>query len=207
MLLYPVLQTADILLYKAQEVPVGEDQTAHLNLARDLAHKFNVKYGQVFPEIRPIYSTHLTASRIKNLRDPSKKMSKSDLDVKGRIDISDSPEVIREKCKKALTDFTSAVTFDPVQRPGVSNLISLHSLFTQKSTQTICDEASSLTTAQYKLVLADVIIEALAPIRTKIDQLMKEELFLKETLSKGAAKANEMASSTLQQVFKCIGFN
>lgn len=125
--LYPVLQAADILLYKATHVPVGEDQAQHLQLAMSLAKLFNHRFGKTFPIIRPLIADD-TSSRIKSLRDPTKKMSKSDPDKRSCIMITDTPEVIKEKLKKAVTDCTSAVTFDPVGRPGVSNLLTMHSM-------------------------------------------------------------------------------
>ena len=205
LLSYPVLQAADILLYKAEEVPVGEDQSQQIHLAQDLAEKFNQVFGDTFPIPRPKFDEH--ALRIKSLRDPSKKMSKSDKDPKSRIVLTDTPDAIREKCKKAVTDFTSQISFDPVNRPGVSNLLTIHSLVTTKSPEDICNEFSTLDTAQYKLVLADVLIEFLKPIQGNMNELLKDESYLNSVLVKGKERGEERAKKTLIEVKNKVGLS
>lgn len=145
--LYPVLQAADIMLYKATHVPVGEDQVQHLQLAQSLAKAFNNRFGNTFPMCQPMIADDASC-RIKSLRDPTKKMSKSDPDPKSCVMITDTPEVIKEKVKKAITDFTSAVTFEPETRPGVTNLLTVHSMVSGKSIQEICDETQSIDTGK-----------------------------------------------------------
>ncbi|XP_011878448.1 PREDICTED: tryptophan--tRNA ligase, mitochondrial [Vollenhovia emeryi] len=196
---YPVLQAADILLYKATHVPVGQDQVQHIQLAQDLAYIFNRQYGQTFPIPHTLISNG-PSQRIKSLREPMKKMSKSHADPKTRLNILDEPDVLLEKVKKAVTDFTSEVTYEPDERPGVSNLINIHSLFTGKTPEEICKEAVGLNTGQYKLVLADVVIEKLSPIRKDILRLTGEPAYLDEILKEGAERATELATNCWTEV-------
>ncbi|PNF20689.1 Tryptophan--tRNA ligase, mitochondrial [Cryptotermes secundus] len=149
---YPVLQAADILLYRATHVPVGEDQTHNLELVQHLAKIFNNRYGHTFPIPKAVVADS-SISRLKSLRDPSKKMSKSEQDPKSRIEITDTPDDILEKCKKALTDFTSEITFDPEKRPGVANLITIHSLFTGLDPAEICEQNIGLDTGRENFYL------------------------------------------------------
>lgn len=145
---YPVLQAADILMYKATHVPVGEDQVQQLQLAQHLANVFNFRFGETFPICHGVIADD-PSSRIKSLRDPTKKMSKSDADPKSRIMLTDTPDQLLEKVKKALTDFKSAVTYDPIERPGVANLLIIHSLMSNgRSVQELCDEAKGMDTGK-----------------------------------------------------------
>ncbi|XP_066991832.1 tryptophan--tRNA ligase, mitochondrial [Anabrus simplex] len=201
---YPVLQCADILLYRATEVPVGEDQVQHLQLAQHLARNFNNQYGAVFPIPKALVGDSHT-SRLRSLRDPLKKMSKSEPDPRSRINLTDTSDSILEKCKKAVTDFTSALTFNPEERPGVSNLITIHSLLSGKSPQEICNECASLDTGRYKLVLAEVIEEKLKPIREETVRLMADPVYLKTVLEKGSEKASLIAEETLLDVKNRVG--
>lgn len=203
--IYPVLQAADILLYRATQVPVGQDQVQHIQLAQDLAYSFNQKFGDTFPLPRSLIFDD-ASKRIKSLRDPSKKMSKSDTDCKSRLDLTDNSDVLLEKIKKAVTDNTSQVTYDPETRPGVSNLIAIHSLLTDKSPEEICKDAQDLDTGKYKLVLADVVIEKLKPIREEISRLLKEPLYLDEVLKIGSEKATDLAIDCYVDVKDKIGF-
>lgn len=146
--LYPVLQAADIMLYKATHVPVGEDQAQHLQLAMSLAKLFNHRFGKTFPLCEPIISDDHGA-RIRSLRDPTKKMSKSDPDKRSCILLTDKPDVIRDKVKKAVTDMTSAVTYEPEARPGVTNLLVIHSMMVKESIiEEICEENEHLDTGK-----------------------------------------------------------
>ncbi|CAL1681676.1 unnamed protein product [Lasius platythorax] len=201
--IYPVLQAADILLYKATHVPIGQDQAQHIQLAQDLAHTFNRKFGQTFPIPHSLISDG-PSQRIKSLREPMKKMSKSHTDPKSRLDILDEPDVLLEKIKKAMTDFTSEVTYQPEKRPGVTNLINIHSLFTGKTPDEICKEAVELNTGQYKLVLADIVIEKLSPIRADILRLTKEPAYLDEILKKGTERATELATNCSEEVMNKV---
>ncbi|XP_063241740.1 tryptophan--tRNA ligase, mitochondrial isoform X2 [Bacillus rossius redtenbacheri] len=148
----------------------------------------------------------LLYSRLRSLRDPQKKMSKSDADPRSRIELMDSPADIREKCKKAVTDFTSAVTFNPVSRPGVSNLITIHSLLSGLSPEDICRDSSGLDTGRYKLVVAEVIAKNIAPIREKVIHIMSKHQYLDDVLESGAEKAVRIARETWNDVKNKVGF-
>ncbi|KAK2576137.1 hypothetical protein KPH14_007466 [Odynerus spinipes] len=203
--IYPVLQAADILLYRATDVPVGQDQAQHIQLAQDLAYSFNKKFGDTFPVPRSLICDD-ASQRIKSLRDPLKKMSKSDKDHKSRLDLMDKPDILLEKIKKAVTDCISEITYEPETRPGVSNLIAIHSLLTGKSPEEICSDAQGLDTGKYKLVLADVVIEKLKPIQEEMSRLLKEQLYLEEVLKVGSCKATELAIDCYSDVRDKIGF-
>lgn len=135
------------MLYRATHVPCGEDQLQQLQLAQHLAKVFNTKFGDTFPKIEPLIGQDYSG-RIRSLRDPSKKQSKSDPNDKSRITLRDTPDAIRMKIKRAITDFTSEVTYDPDNRPGVSNLISIHALTRNVSPQQICEEVRGLDTGK-----------------------------------------------------------
>ncbi|XP_047097979.1 tryptophan--tRNA ligase, mitochondrial [Schistocerca piceifrons] len=201
---YPLLQTADILLYKATHVPVGEDQVQHLQLTQHLAQRFNKRYGSTFP-IPQVILTGGSSSKIRSLRNPSSKMSKSEVDVRGRLQLSDPPEVLRDKVRKAVTDCTSAVTFEPESRLGVANLIVMHSLSSGKSPEEICLAAQGLDTGRYKMVVADAIINKLQPIREKILYYMSRQNELIEILEEGSQKAAAIAEVTWNEVRSKIG--
>ncbi|OAD57258.1 Tryptophan--tRNA ligase, mitochondrial [Eufriesea mexicana] len=207
--IYPVLQAADILLYKATHVPVGQDQIQHIQLAQELAIKFNKIYGDTFPVPHALVTAHVAENageRIKSLRDPSKKMSKSSQDPRSRLGILDQPDVLVKKIKVAVTDCTSKVSYEPKTRPGVSNLVALHSLLTGKSTNQICSEAEGLDTGKYKLVLADLIVEKLTPIREEYLRLIKEPIYLQKILEDGREKAMEIASESWHEIQNKVGF-
>lgn len=201
---YPVLQAADIMLYKATHVPVGEDQIQHVQLTQHLARTFNQKYGNTFPICHAVISDK-SAARIRSLRDPNKKMSKSDVDPKSVINLTDDADVIIEKVKKAVTDFCSDVHYSPETRQGVSNLISIHSLLSGKSVQQICGEAKSIDTGKYKMLVAEEIVEHLRPIRNKINQQLLRRNELVYLLEMGADKARETAAATLAEVKQKLG--
>uniref|UniRef100_A0A146M209 Tryptophan--tRNA ligase, mitochondrial n=1 Tax=Lygus hesperus TaxID=30085 RepID=A0A146M209_LYGHE len=203
---YPVLQAADILLYKSTQVPIGGDQVQHLHLAQHLVHTFNNKYGVTFPIPEYIVEAHSGAGRIKSLREPEKKMSKSHADPKSRIEITDTPEQILSKIKKAVTDFTSSVKYDPENRPGVSNLIDIHALAVGRTRNEIVDEAVGLDTGKYKLRVADAVIEKLSPIRSEFIRLLDSKDYLVNVLADGSSKAERIASRTWEEVKTRIGF-
>ncbi|XP_011504701.1 PREDICTED: tryptophan--tRNA ligase, mitochondrial, partial [Ceratosolen solmsi marchali] len=202
--IYPILQTADILLYKATHVPVGEDQVQHIQLAEHLAQKFNTTYGETFP--MPIAVINKDFGRIKSLRDPLQKMSKSESDTKSRLNLTDEPAVLLNKIKKAVTDFTSVVSYDPENRPGVSNLVSIHSMITGMSPEEICKEVKHLNTGQYKLFLADILIDKLNPIREKIQLYMNQPKYLQKVLHEGTQKAKDIAFKNWLEVKDKVGY-
>lgn len=207
LLSYPVLQSADIMLYKAHKVPVGEDQTPHMFIARDLAEKFNRIYGETFPIPEKLVAPNKFAARVKSLRYPEMKMSKSEPSIKGRIDIFDEPEVVTERIKKAVSDGIGRITYDPDKRPGVSNLISIHSLCTGQTYEEICNEYHSLSTGQYKLKLAEIVVEFCKPFRLKYLEFLKDDAYLYQTMSKGKLKAAEIADETLREVSNRLGLH
>ena len=204
-LAYPVLQAADILLYKATHVPVGEEQLPHINLCSHLANKFNLIIGNVFPIPKAMTASNKSAVRIRSLRKPDKKMSKSDTDERSRIELTDTSDMIREKFKKAMTDMRSEVTYEPNERQGVTNLILIHSLFTGLSPQAIVEDAKNLTTAEYKLVVADVVIESLKPMRDETLRLMNDIEYLDQVFERGREQATVIARDTINQVRELIG--
>ena len=211
--LYPVLQSADILLYKGTRVPVGEDNLQNVELSRRLARSFNNRFcnktNPLFPIPKPILvgdeGSDEGAARIRSLRDPSKKMSKSDTDKKSCIYINDSKEVILEKCKKAVTDCTSQLTYDPNGRPGVSNLISIHSALTGLTPNEICIDCKNLETGKYKLHLAQVLNDHLAPIREHSEYLLNNKDHLESVLRLGEDAAKSIAGQTMIEVSKLVG--
>ena len=211
--LYPVLQAADILLYKGKRVPVGEDNLQNVELSRRLARSFNNRYCKknepLFPIPKPILVSDKDegAARVKSLRDPTKKMSKSDPDTKSCIYINDSPRDIHEKCKKAVTDSTRNITYDPVNRPGVANLISIHSALTGLSPQEICLDCKDMDKVKYKTHLAEIIIKHLTPIREHSEYLMKNRDILDSALKVGEDAARKIAVETMNQVSKLVGLN
>ncbi|XP_059824379.1 tryptophan--tRNA ligase, mitochondrial [Hypanus sabinus] len=201
---YPVLQSADILLYKSTHVPVGEDQLQHLELTQDLARIFNNQYGCIFPIPKAILSE---AKRIKSLRNPTTKMSKSDPQKLATVYINDSAEDILLKFRKAVTDFTSEVTYDPETRPGVSNLITVHTAVTGKTIEEVVQHSKGLDTARYKYVVAEAVIEKFTPIKNEIERLRTEQGFLEQVLYRGAEKAKELAHPFYQEIQKLVGFS
>lgn len=208
LLAYPVLQAADILIHRANEVPVGEDNLQQLHYAQHMQQKFNNKHKtDLFPFPKALLASNFSASRIKSLRQPDKKMSKSEPDVKGRIMILDSPDDIRLKMRKAITDCTSQITYDPEGRPGVSNLILMDSLMTGASVDDICQQNKDIQSAAYKNQLAERLIEFLKPMREKADDLMKSEEEIRRRLRIGNERAVERAEETMCQVRKLIGID
>ncbi|XP_067583539.1 tryptophan--tRNA ligase, mitochondrial isoform X2 [Pseudorca crassidens] len=203
LLTYPVLQAADVLLYKSTHVPVGEDQVQHMELVQDLAQGFNKKYGEFFPVPRSILTS---MKKVKSLRDPSAKMSKSDPDKLATVRITDSPEEIVQKFRKAVTDFTSEVTYEPASRGGVSNLVAIHAAVTGLPVEEVVCRSAGIDTARYKLVVADAVIEKFAPIKREIEKLKTNKDHLEKVLQAGSAKAKELAYPVCQEVKKLVGF-
>ena len=190
--------------FRATHVPVGEDQVQHIQLAQHLARIFNFRYGTTFPICHAVIDNQ-DAARIRSLRNPSKKMSKSDVDTKATISIRDEPDVIVEKIKKAVTDFTSDVTYEPEKRPGVSNLVAIHSLVTGTTVEKIVEEAKSLDTGLYKMRVAEAVVEHLKPIKAKIENRLARKSELIYMLEQGAEKARVQAEETLEDVKQKMG--
>lgn len=207
LLTYPVLQTADILLYKATDVPVGEDNLQNIEEARHLARAFNRRFGDTFPQPEARLVDNSSVNRVRSLRDPSKKMSKSDPDQKSCIYLSDTSDEVVSKCKKAVTDSIGRVTFDLDERPGVSNLIAIHAAFTDQTPDDVCEEVAKLDTGKYKKVLAEVINEHLKPVRENMARYEKDPDLVESILTRGAHSAREIAEETMTEVRHRVGFN
>ena len=202
LLTYPPLMVADILLYSAHLVPVGEDQKQHLELTRDLAERFNKKYAEIFtiPEVR----IPKVGARIMSLQDPTKKMSKSDSNQKGFISMLDEPKQIEKKIKSAVTDSEGIVKYDVENKPGVSNLLSIYSIFSGKTINELEELYEGKGYGVFKGDLAGTIIESLSPIQQRYHELMESEE-LDEILDKGAQQANAVASKMVKKMENAMG--
>jgi len=200
---YPVLMAADILLYQADLVPVGEDQKQHLELTRNLAQRFNFNYSDTFkvpePYIPPV------GARIMSLSEPTKKMSKSDENEKGTIYLDDTDEQIKNKIKRAVTDSGSTIINSP-DKPGIVNLMTLYQVATGKSFNEIELEFEGKGYGDFKPAVADAVADYLRPIRERYLELRKDNSKLKQILNEGAEKARRQSFKTLRKVYKKIGF-
>jgi len=194
---YPVLMAADILLYKADTVPVGEDQVQHVELTRVIARKFNNKFGKYFPE--PKTQLSKSGARIMALNNPLQKMSKS-LGPQSYIALTDSPEIIREKIKTAVTDSGREVKYDIKNKPAISNLLTIYSLFTDKAIFEIEKKYKDKGYADFKKDLAEVIIEGLADFQKKRKDLEKNPAKVKKILADGAKKAQKFSSANIKEI-------
>ena len=187
---------------RADRVPVGEDQFQHLELARQLAYSFNRKFGHTFPEPAAMASP---AARIMSLKNPTKKMSKSDPNQNSVILITDSAEVIERKVKMAMTDSFDGVTFDPNERPGVSNLLSILGAMRGVTPQELVETASIKTPQQLKQEVADEVVGLLDPIARNFSRLENDKAYVDEVIQKGNLRAREIAEETMIEVRKKIG--
>ena len=200
---YPILQAADILLYQADLVPVGEDQRQHIELTRDLGQRFNNRYSEVFniPQAQIIKAL----AKINDLQDPNSKMSKSAASMSGVIELLDSSDVILKKFKSSVTDAGKEIKYDEKSKPGISNLLTIHSAFSGKSITEIENEFSDKGYGDFKTAVAEVVNAELAPIREKTATLMQDPAELMRILKIGGEKANQVASETLKKVYGAIG--
>ncbi len=198
---YPILMAADILLYKAKEIPVGEDQLQHLELARTIAKKFNRLFGATFPEPKAMIS-EIGAVRIKSLSQPDKKMSKSSGEA---IYITDSPEIIRKKIMSAVTDSGKEIVFNKDAKPGISNLLTIFSLFSRIPIKKIETVYKNKTYQEFKKDLSEIIIKNLEPIQKRFKELQKDPSYVKKILSQGEKKAALIAKKTMMEVKKKMG--
>lgn len=201
---YPSLMAADILLYQTNIVPVGEDQKQHLELTRDLAQRFNNKFNDIFavPEIR----VPKVGARVMSLQEPMKKMSKSDTNVKGFISMLDTPKQIEKKIKSAVTDSEGIVKFDKENKPGVSNLLTIHASCSGESIQALEERFAGVGYGEFKQSTADAVLSVLTPIQEKHALLMASDE-LDEILDRGAEKANLVANKTLAKAKKAMGLS
>ena len=201
---YPILQAADILLYQPKSVPVGEDQRQHLELTRDLAMRFNSRFGKTFevPEAHILKET----AKIFDLQDPTAKMSKSTQDPKGLINLMDDPAQITKKIKSAVTDTDGEIRFDREAKPGVSNLLGIFAAVTGKSINSIETEFAGKGYGELKGAVADAVVALTEPMQTRTKELLSDSAELDRLLSLGAEKASEIAEQTLADVYQKLGF-
>ncbi|MBS4539241.1 tryptophan--tRNA ligase [Clostridium sp. D2Q-11] len=200
---YPVLMAADILLYQTDLVPVGDDQKQHLELARDLAPRFNNRYSETFKIPEPMISK--VGARIMDLQDPTVKMSKSAENENGYILLKDDPDTIRRKIKRSVTDSLNRVNYSDEQ-PGIKNLLTIYSKITGEKIEAIEAKYKDKGYKEFKADTAEVIIEGLRPIREKYLQYMNDKKYLEKVYKDGADKAEKTARKTLRKVYKKTGF-
>ena len=200
---YPILQAADILLYQPDFVPVGEDQRQHVELTRDIAERFNKRFDKVFniPQAQIIKSL----AKINDLQDPTAKMSKSAASMSGVIELLDSADVTMKKFKSSVTDDGKEVKFNEKAKPGISNLLTIHSALSGKSIAELEIEFSGKGYGDFKSAVAEVVISSLEPITKRTNELMSDRSELIKILKSGAVKANQVASETLKAAYSAIG--
>ena len=200
---YPILQAADIMLYQAHRVPVGEDQRQHIELTRDLGQRFNSRFGETFtiPEAHIMKSS----AKINDLQDPTAKMSKSSASSAGVIDILDSSDVNVKKIKSAVTDTGKEVRFDEKDKPGISNLLTIHSSLSGRSIAELENEFAGKGYGDFKAAVAEVVTSYFAPVREKTNALLADEKGLLEILDAGSAKARAVAADTLAKTYSALG--
>lgn len=201
---YPVLMAADILLYQADVVPVGLDQRQHLEIARDIAQRFNHAYSPTFRVPEGLYMK--VGAKINDLQDPAKKMSKSAENPNGSIFLSDDRDTILRKFKRAVTDSDSEVRFDAETKPGVSNLLSIYSVFTDKTIAQAEADFAGKGYGEFKLAVGEAVADKLAPIQREQAKLLADKEYLNGVLRSGAERAAHTADRTLAKVYKKIGF-
>lgn len=200
---YPILQAADILLYQPDFVPVGEDQRQHVELTRDIAQRFNSKYKEIFNIPKPEIIKSL--AKINDLQDPNAKMSKSAPSMAGVIELLDTPEATLKKFKSSVTDNGKEIKFDEKLKPGISNLLTIHSALSGKSISDLESEFSGKGYGDFKAAVAEVVIAKLEPISKRTNELMDDPAELSRVLNNGAQKASEVASTTLKAAYSAIG--
>jgi tryptophanyl-tRNA synthetase len=201
---YPILQAADILLYRPHYVPVGEDQRQHLELTRDLAQRFNHRYKKTFRLPEP-YILKATA-KITDLQDPTAKMSKSSSSPAGIVELLDDPAVSAKKIRSAVTDSGSEIRFDPEEKPGVSNLLTIYSALTGRGVGDLEDAYAGHGYGDLKKDLADLVVEFVTPFRDRTLELLDDQRHLSEVLEAGREQATAIAEATLRDVYQRVGF-
>lgn len=200
---YPVLMASDILLYDTDLVPVGDDQKQHLELARDLAERFNNRYSPTFTVPEPLIREE--GARIMSLQDPEAKMSKSDSDVNGYLLLLDDEATIRRKIKRAVTDSIGIVRYSDEQ-PGLKNLLTIYSIFSNEAIEDIVKRYEGEGYGKFKGDLAEVVVEALRPIREKYEEIRSDKEYLEKVYREGAEKADRKSMKILSKVYRKVGF-
>ncbi len=201
---YPVLMAADILLFQAAVVPIGKDQTQHLEIARDIAQRFNNAYSPTFTVPEGVYLK--SAANISDLLNPDKKMSKSAENPNGSIFLSDDKDTVIRKFKRAVTDSDGEIRFDAENKKGVSNLLSIYSVFSDKSIADAEKEFTDKGYGEFKLAVGETVADKLAPIQAEQGRLLADRDYLDGVLKSGAQRAEYTAKKTLNKVYKKIGF-
>lgn len=208
LLTYPPLMVADIILYQTNLVPVGDDQKQHLELTRNFVERFNnrfTKKNEADILTLPEFYAPKSGGRIMSLQDPTKKMSKSDDNKKGFVSLLDDPKTITKKIKSAVTDSSGEISYDPENKPGVSNLLTIYSSFANRPIDELVNEYADAGYGQFKQDIADAVISVLEPMQARYEALMASSE-LDDILADGATKANEVANETLAAMEKAIGF-
>jgi tryptophanyl-tRNA synthetase len=201
LLTYPILMASDILLYDADEVPVGEDQSQHVELARDVAARFNSRYGPTFTLPKAVNPP--VAARIMDLADPASKMSKSASSAAGSLRLLDEPDVLRRKVMRAVTDTDGEVAYDPVRKPGVSNLLAILAACTGQGPESLSGQFSRY--GDLKRAVADAVVVTLAPVRDRYQELSRDPGHIRSVLRAGAARASEQGREKVRQAKAAIG--
>lgn len=201
---YPVLMAADILLYNADMVPIGQDQKQHLELARNVAERFNKIYGDTFVIPEPFIPK--TGARVMSLQDPTKKMSKSDDNVNNFILITEGKDKIIKKFKKAVTDSGSEIVYDEENKPGISNLMKIYASITSKSVEEVQKEFEGSRYGDFKMAVGNTVADTLEPIRIRYEELMQDKAYLDSVFRKGAERAKSMSEPMIDEVYRKIGF-
>jgi tryptophanyl-tRNA synthetase len=201
---YPILQAADILLYNADQVPVGEDQRQHLELSRTLAQRFNHRYGQTFTVPQPYILSEV--AKIYDLQDPIAKMSKSSSSPQGIIDVLDDPAAIRKKIARAVTDTGAEIVVDEENKPGITNLLRSYAALSGEPTAELEAKYAGTGYGGFKKDVAELIVETFGPIREKTHAILADEPGLDRILAHGAARAHQVAAGTMTQVRAKMGF-
>jgi tryptophanyl-tRNA synthetase len=201
---YPILQVADILLYQADAVPVGEDQRQHVELTRDLAERFNGRFGQTFTVPAPYIVKEV--AKIYDLQDPSIKMSKSASTPKGLVNLLDEPKTTAKKVKSAVTDTDTVIRFDAAEKPGVSNLLTIYSTLTGTTIADLEQKYEGKGYGALKTDLAEVMVDFVTPFRTRTQEYLDDTETLDSILAKGAEKARAVAAETLADAYDKLGF-
>lgn len=204
LLFYPVLMAADILLYNADAVPVGEDQKQHVELCRDLAQKFNATYSPTFKV--PALLIPSTGARLKSLQDPTRKMSKSDENSQATLFLLDPPELIRRKIGSAVTDSGCEIRYAPEEKPGISNLIEILAVCTAQNIPAIEQQHANCKYGEFKNIVAESVIDLLQPIQERYEDLRANKTALNDVLRHGAEAAQKRAYKTLAKVYRKAGF-
>lgn len=201
---YPVLMAADILLYQTEIVPVGLDQRQHLEIARDIAQRFNNAYSPTFTVPQGLYPK--VGAKICDLLDPAKKMSKSAENPNGSVFLSDDRDTVIRKLKRAVTDSENSVRYDPENKAGVSNLLTIYSAFGGKSIEEAEREFDGKGYGDFKLAVGEVVADRLAPLQAEQQRLLADKDYLNSVMLDGAQRAEKIARKTLSKVYKKIGF-